>query len=101
MMSCLSPPATAPLTGPADVEGLPESVKQATWFITRQLFFVDLALPLQPDMEQVEDEDAMYAQLLKQPVDTDNRPTLCANNACHLAGGSSSFSSTGLFLCVA
>ena len=26
-------------------------------------------------MEQVEDEDAMYAQLLKQPVDTDNRPT--------------------------
>ena len=31
--------------------------------------------------EQVEDEDAMYAQLLKQPVDTDNRPTLCANNA--------------------
>ena len=25
-------------------------------------------------MEQVEDEDAMYAQLLKQPVDTDNRP---------------------------
>ena len=26
-------------------------------------------------MEQVEDEDAMYAQLLKQPVDTDNTPT--------------------------
>ena len=77
----MSPPATAPLTGPADVEGLPESVKQVTWFITRQLFFVDLALPLQLDMEQVEDEDAMYIQLLKQPVDTDNRPTLCANNA--------------------
>ena len=75
MMSCLSTPVTAPLTGPEDVEGLPESVKQVTWFITRQLFFVDLALPLQPDMEQVEDEDAMYAQLLKQPVDTDNRPT--------------------------
>ena len=58
----------APTTGPADVEGLPESVKQVTWFSTRQLFFVDLALPLQPDMEQVEDEEAMYAQLLKQPV---------------------------------
>ena len=25
-------------------------------------------------MEQVEDEDAMYAQLLKQPADNENRP---------------------------
>ena len=25
-------------------------------------------------MEQVEDEDTMYAELLKQPVNTDNRP---------------------------
>ena len=71
MIPCWSPLATAPLTGPADVEGLPESVKQATWFSTRYLFFVDFAVPLQPDMEQV-DEDAMYAQLLKQPADNDN-----------------------------
>ena len=75
-ISSWSPPATAPPTGPADVEGLPESVKKVTWFSTRELFFVDLALPLQPDMEQVEDEDAMYAQLLTMQ----RCPTLCANN---------------------
>ena len=86
IMSCWSPPATAPPTGPADVDSLPESVKQMTWFSTRQLFFVDLALPLQLDMEQVEDEDTMYLP--------------CVLIMHHLAGGSASFSSTGLFFCV-
>ena len=71
-------------------------------------------------MEQVEYEDAMYAQQLKQPADNDNNkpssgskvhakqnvlnvestlPCLLIRHC--LAGGSSSFSSTGLFLCVA
>ena len=42
-----------------------------TWFSKWQLFFVDLAVPMQANLEDtVEDDDAMYQKLIDQHAET-------------------------------
>ena len=55
-----------------DVEGPLNSEIQATWFSKWQFFFVDLAIPMQANLEDtVEDDDALYQKLISKSIDAD------------------------------
>ena len=57
---------------PVDVEDLLNAEIQATWFSKWQLFFVDLAVPMQANLEgTVEDNDALYQKLISKSIDAD------------------------------
>ena len=59
------------LLTPAPVEGPLNAEIQAIWFSKWQLFFVDLAMPMQANLEDtVEDDDTMYQKLLDEHADT-------------------------------
>ena len=59
------------ISSPVDVEGPLHAEIQATWFSKWQLFFVDLAIPMQANLEDtVEDDDTMCQKLLEQHADT-------------------------------
>ena len=62
-----SPPAI-PTPAPVDVEGPLVPAIQATWFSKSQLLFVDLALPLEANVEEVPSqyEDEMYERLMQE-----------------------------------
>ena len=52
-----------------DVEGPLNAEIQATWF---SKFFVDLAIPMQANLEDtVEDDDALYQKLISKSIDAD------------------------------
>ena len=54
---------------PVDVEGPLNAEIQATWF---SKFFVDLAVPMQANLEDtVEDDDALYQKLISKSIDAD------------------------------
>ena len=56
---------------PVDIEGLLNAEIQATWFSKWQLFFVDLAVPMQANLEDtVEDDDTLYQIHMDQHADT-------------------------------
>ena len=56
---------------PVDIEGLLNAEIQVTWYSKWQLFFVDLAMPMQANLEDtVEDNDAMYQKLIDQQAGT-------------------------------
>ena len=56
---------------PVDIEGLLNAEIQVTWFSKCQLFFVDLAVPMQANLEDtVEDDDTLYQILMDQHADT-------------------------------
>ena len=55
-----------------DIEGLLNAEIQATWFSKWQLFFVDLAMPMQANLEDtVEDDDTLYQKLIFKSIDAD------------------------------
>ena len=57
---------------PVDIEGLLNAEIQVTWFSKWQLFFVDLAVPMQANLEDtVEDNDALYQKLISKSIDAD------------------------------
>ena len=57
---------------PVDIEGLLNAEIQVTWFSKWQLFFVDLAVPMQANLEDtVEDDDALYQKLISKSIDAD------------------------------
>ena len=57
---------------PVDVEGPLNAEIQVTWFSKWQLFFVDLAVPMQANLEDtVEDNDALYQKLISKSIDAD------------------------------
>ena len=57
---------------PVDIESLLNAEIQATWFSKWQLFFVDLAVPMQANLEDtVEDNDALYQKLISKSIDAD------------------------------
>ena len=57
---------------PVDIEGLLNAEIQVTWFSKWQLFFVDLAVPMQENLEDtVEDDDALYQKLISKSIDAD------------------------------
>ena len=57
---------------PVDIEGLLNAEIQATWFSKWQLFFVDLAMPMQANLEDtVENDDALYQKLISKSIDAD------------------------------
>ena len=54
-----------------DVEGPLNAEIQVTWFSKWKLFFVDLAMSMQANLEDtVKDDDTMYQKLLDQHADT-------------------------------
>ena len=57
---------------PVDIEGLLNAEIQVTWFSKWQLFFVDLAVPMQANFEDtVEDDDALYQKLISKSMDAE------------------------------
>ena len=57
---------------PVDIEGLLNAEIQVTWFSKWQLFFVDLAVPMQVNLEDtVEDDDTLYQKLISKSIDAD------------------------------
>ena len=68
---------------PVDIEGLLNAEIQATWFSKWQLFFVDLAVPMQVNFEDtVEDDDALYQKLISQSMDAEtSRPESTSSTA--------------------
>ena len=57
---------------PVDIEGLLNAEIQVTWFSKWQLFFVDLAVPMQANLEEtVGDDDALYQKLISKFIDAD------------------------------
>ena len=55
-----------------DIEGLLNAEIQAAWFSKWQLFFVDLAMPMQANLEDtVEDDNALYQKLISKSIDAD------------------------------
>ena len=57
---------------PVDIEGLLNAEIQVTWFSKWQLFFVDLAVPMQANLKDtVEDDDTLYQKLISKSIDAD------------------------------
>ena len=57
---------------PVDIEDLLNAEIQVTWFSKWQLFFVDLAVPMQANLEDtVEDHGALYQTLISKCIDAD------------------------------